>query len=156
MPPLDLIELEAFIVQAKAATYAAAAPHRVAVRPGAHEIEFRSAEFSYVDSYFGGTDFIGQEVVYQRGSPVWAMNYYGRILEPDLLNAADAGRVVQKSLSELYRGGRFLGGITVDVEDMRYVDTNDGDVRSFRGVEWIVREGRRAYELVYNGGLVFD
>jgi hypothetical protein len=40
------------------------------------------------------------------------------------------------------------------VGDSVYVDTNEGDVASFVGQEWIVREGARVYELVYHGGLV--
>ncbi|MDY6877670.1 MAG: DUF5680 domain-containing protein [Chloroflexota bacterium] len=35
-----------------------------------------------------------------------------------------------------------------------YVDTNDGDVASFVGREWITRHGVEVYEIVYHGGLV--
>ena len=35
---------------------------------------------------------MGQEVVYHQNTPVWAMNYYGRILEPSLINAKSGDR----------------------------------------------------------------
>jgi hypothetical protein len=42
--------------------------------PGSHDLEFREAPFAYLDSYFGGSDFIGEEVVYYHDQPVWAEN----------------------------------------------------------------------------------
>ena len=158
MSDLALERLNAFIVKAKAATYVGGGVRSPPCRPGSHDLEFHEGAFSYLDSYFGGTDFIGQEVVYYDGAPVWAMNYYGRILEPARIAAADAGWVIQQSLSKLYEQGRFLGGWKHSTDLGTYVDTNEGDVASFTGVEWITREvdGKdvRVYELVYHGGLI--
>ncbi len=150
----SLGQLVTFIVQAKAATYVGGGAKSLAHRPGAHDLEFRQGAYAYLDSYFGGTDFIGQEVVYYQERPVWAMNYYGRILVPSRITAAEAGHVIKASLSAMYAEGRFLGGFEHTVDGMTYTDTNQGDAASFAGVEWIVREGVRAYELVYHGGLL--
>jgi hypothetical protein len=79
-----------------------------------------------MDSYFGGTDFIGQEVVYFEGEPCWAMNYYGYILLPNLIQAAEAGHIIKVSLSALYKEERFLGGFEYAVDDSIYTDTNEG------------------------------
>ncbi len=38
----------------------------------------------YLDSYFDGTVFAGQETVRYDGEPRWALNYFGRIIRPDL------------------------------------------------------------------------
>ena len=39
----------------------------------------------YHDAYFGGTDFIGEEVVYDENqTPIWAMNYHGVTLNENL------------------------------------------------------------------------
>jgi len=154
MKQFTLEELEAFIVQAKAATYVGGGEKSLSYRPGAHDLQFHEGVFSYLDSYFGGVDFIGQEVVYYEGEPAWAMNYYGRILEPNLITAAEAGQIIQESLSKMYEEGRFLGGFEYAVGDSTYVDTSEGDAASFTGNEWIVRQGVRVYELVYHGGLV--
>jgi hypothetical protein len=154
MADLSLEQLNAFIVRAKAATYIGGGPPSLSHRPGSHDLEFHEGAFAYLDSYFGGTDFIGQEVVYFEEKPVWAMNYYGRILEPSLITAAEAGQILQTSLPEMYRQGRFLGGFEHTSDQGTYVDTSEGDVTFFTGKEWIVRQGVKVYELVYYGGLV--
>jgi hypothetical protein len=146
--------LNAFIVRAKAATYVGGGAKSLSYQPGSHDLQFHDAPFAYLDSYFGGADFIGQEVVYFEGKPVWAMNYYGRILRPELLSALEAGRILQESLSKLYQEGRFLGGFEHPTHDATYFDTNEGDVLSFTGQEWITRQSQKVYELHYHGGLI--
>jgi len=152
--PLD--ELNAFIVRAKANSYVGSAPKSLSYRPASHDIQFHEGSFSYIDSYFGGTDFIGQEVVYFQQQPVWAMNYYGRILIPNLIDGAQAGQIIKTSLSKLYQEGRFLGGFELMVGDSVYTDTNQGTVASFSGKEWITRQGQQVYELLYHGGMIKD
>ena len=154
MGKVSLPQLESFIVKAKATTYVGSGEESPSCRPASHDLHFRAGDFLYLDSYFGGADFIGEEVVYYKDAPVWAMNYYGRILEPDLLEAAEAGLIIKQSLSAMYKEGRFLGGFEHDTGDGVYVDTSAGDVASFTGQEWITREGVRVYELIYHGGLI--
>ena len=154
MAEFSLDQLSAFIVRAKAVTYVGGGIKSLSRRPGSHDLEFQEGAFAYLDTYFGGADFIGQEAVWFEGKPVWAMNYYGRILEPSLITAAEAGQMIQKSLSALYQEGRFLGGFQHTLGQDTYVDTNEGDTASFTGKEWITRNGVRVYELVYHGGLI--
>jgi len=80
-------QLNDFIVRAKAATYVGSGRESSSSRPGSHDLEFRERAFQYLDSYFGGADFIGEEVVYFEKKPVWAMNYYGRFLKPESITA---------------------------------------------------------------------
>ena len=154
MAEFSLDQLNTFIVRAKGATYVGGGTKSLSRRPGSHDLEFQDGAFAYLDTYFGGADFIGQEAVWFEGQPVWAMNYYGRILEPSLITAAEAGQMIQKSLSALYQQGRFLGGFEHTLDQDTYVDTNEGDTASFTGKEWITRNGVRVYELVYHGGLI--
>ncbi len=154
MADFTLEQLTAFIVRAKAATYVGGGARNLSRRPGSHDLEFHDGSFAYLDSYFGGTDFIGEEAVYYESQPVWAMNYYGRILEPTLITAAEAGQIIQASLTQMYKQGRFLGGFTHSVANSTYVDTSEGDTAAFTGKEWIVRGDTRVYELVYHGGLI--
>jgi hypothetical protein len=150
----SLEQLGEFVVNAKAATYVGGGARSPSCRPGSHDLQFQHGPFSYLDSYFGSADFIGQEVVYYEGMPVWAMNYYGRILEPARIEAAEVGQIIQESLSQMYKEGRFLGGFEHATRGSIYVDTSEGDVASFAGREWIEREGVKVYELVYHGGLI--
>jgi Domain of unknown function (DUF5680) len=147
-------QLIAFIVRAKAATYIGSGEHIASCRTGSHDLQFHKGDFAYLDSYFGGSDFIGEEVVYHADQPVWAMNYYGRILEPTRITAAETGQIIKAGLSTLYQQGRFLGGWEHTVGNDRYFDTNDGDVIAFTGKEWITRDNVKVYELVYHGGLI--
>ena len=156
MNDFTLDQLNAFIVRAKATAYVGRGPKSLSYRPGSHDLQFHDGDFSYLDSYFGGTDFIGQEVVYFRGRPVWAMNYYGRILEPSLITGAETGQIIQASLAEMYQQGRFLGGFEHATDNGTYFDTNLGDVASFTGREWITRDALTVYDLVYHGGLIKD
>ena len=146
--------LEEFIVAAKAATYVGNGASRVPSRTGAHDLGYERDGWHYLDSYFGGTDFLGQEIVWRGGEAAWAMNYYGRILQPDLIDAACAGRVIKTALSALYAQGRFLGGFEREVGAARYVDANSGTTASFLGVERIFVGGVEAYRLDYHGGVI--
>ncbi len=151
-----LQNLNTFIVKAKAATYVGSGQPSPSWRRGSHDLEFKDGDWSYLDSYFGGRDFIGEEVVYFAGKPAWAMNYYGHILQPDLILPAEAGQVIKASLSKLYTEGRFLGGFQYPHEEYTYIDTNEGEVASFRGREFISRGNVTVYELFYHGGLILD
>ena len=153
---VDRQALHAFIVRAKAATYVGNGEPADPCRPGSHDLRFTEGKWSYHDSYFGGTDFIGEEVVYFEDKPVWAMNYYGRMLRDDLLTATEAGQMIKTSLSRMYQDGRFLGPFEYTESDLTYTDTNEGSVEAFRGREFIRRGQAIAYELLYQGGLIRD
>jgi hypothetical protein len=151
-----LQNLTAFIVRAKAATYVGNGEHAPSCRPGSHDLKFADGDWFYLDSYFGGRDFIGEEVVYHSGKPIWAMNYYGHILRNNLITPAQAGRVIKASLSEMYKEKRFLGGFHYLYEGFAYTDTSEGAAKSFRGREFISQNGETTYELFYHGGLIQD
>jgi hypothetical protein len=149
-------QLHAFIIRAKAATYVGSGAHSTSSRPGSHDLQYSEGDWLYIDSYFGGTDFIGEEAVFFGGKPIWAMNYYGYILRPELISAAQAGQMIKNSLARMYAEGRFLGGFRHNEGDLTYIDTSQGDFSRFHGQEWIERTGVKAYELVYHGGLIKD
>jgi hypothetical protein len=151
-----LKELHAFIVRAKSFTYVGDDQPVSSCRISSHDLKYTEGDWSYLDSYFGGRDFIGEEVVYYREKPVWGMNYYGRILRADLISPAQAGQVIQASLSKMYAEGRFLGGFQHEHEGFAYTDTSEGEMSCFRGREWIARAGKTVYELLYHGGLIKD
>jgi len=153
---MDNQSLHDFIVRAKAATYVGEGKPAPACRSGSHDLEFKDGDWAYLDSYFGGRDFIGEEVVYYRGKPVWAMNYYGQILRSDLITPSQAGQVIKASLSKMYTEGRFLGGFENHQQDFIYHDNSEGSVICLRGCETISRQGEIAYELFYHGGLIKD
>jgi Domain of unknown function (DUF5680) len=123
--------LEEFIVTAKRATYAAGAAKSLPYRLGTSDIQFREGRWSYLDSYVGEADFLGQEIVYLDRVPVWSMAYHGFLQSPRI-DSTTAGRVVQAALTRLYDEGRFLGGFSTDVDGSR-----------FTGREWIESQDER-------------
>jgi hypothetical protein len=125
-----------------------------ASRPGSHDLIHERGSWRYRDSYFGGTDFMGQEVVWFEDEPIWAMNYYGYITRPDLIGAAAAGATIKAALSSMYAEGRFLGGYRWEGPHGIYTDTSEGNAAHFHGRETITVGGVEAYALDYAGGLI--
>lgn len=68
------MELDEFIVMAKAACYVGDGASIASCRVDSHDVGFADEDWKYLDSYFGGTDFIGQEVVWHNSHAIWAMN----------------------------------------------------------------------------------
>jgi hypothetical protein len=154
MNTFTLEELTAFIVRAKRTTYVGSGQKLLPYRLGSHDLQYFEGEWAYHDTYLGESDFIGEESVYHHGKVVWAMNYFGRILKPDKITSAQAGKMIKQSLTRMYAEDRFLGGFEHTEGDLHYVDTNEGDIRFFTGKEWIDQSGEIVYELVYHGGLI--
>lgn len=153
---MDMDALTAFIVEAKRQTYVGNGRKTVPSRKGAKDLTHGRGEWSYRDSYFGGTDFLGQESVWFQGRAVWAMNYYGYITRPELIDASRAGDTIKAALSEMYGEGRFLGGFEWTGPHGIYRDSSTGDAAHFHGRESISVAGTEAYALDYFGGLIRD
>jgi hypothetical protein len=84
------------------------------------------------------------------------MNYYGYILRPDLINAKQAGGVIQQALSQMYSEGRFLGGFKRLVDGFQYSDISKGTHAQFTGTEEITNDETIVYQLRYHGGLILE
>jgi hypothetical protein len=61
------MELEQFIVEAKAQTYVSGGQVSSSSRLAYHDLHYENGECTYLDSYFGGTDFVRQEAVWHKG-----------------------------------------------------------------------------------------
>ncbi|THV21393.1 DUF5680 domain-containing protein [Peteryoungia ipomoeae] len=147
--------LEQFIVEAKGGTYMAGkTAAEIPSRLGAKDIAYENGQYRYLDSYYGGTDFVGQEAIWHKGTPVWAMNYYGRIVDATRFDGEKAGIVIKQALLALYQEKRFLGGFAYRHPLGEYIDETAGDYRSFTGIERILVDGALAYRLDYHGGLI--
>jgi hypothetical protein len=150
----NLEQLSGFIVRAKSMTYVGSGKHIPSCRFGSSDLEYTEGEYRYLDSYFGGKDFLGEEIVWMGSCPVWGMNYYGKILQSNLITAEEAGAMIKRSLTLLYREGRFLGGFEHRHEDLLYRDSSTGGLDNFQGVEEIFRGDTLAYRLFYHGGMI--
>jgi hypothetical protein len=154
MDTFPIVELHAFILRAKRASYVGSGRQLLPYRLGSHDLQYAEGDWAYHDSYLGESDFIGQEIVYYRCKAVWGMNYFGRILDPARFTSAEAGAMIKTSLSKMYAEGRFLGGFEHTEGELTYVDTSEGEVGFFKGREWIHHQGEIVYELYYHGGVI--
>lgn len=148
-------ELKDFIVEAKSKAYIGGGTAQPPSRTGAHDIGYQRDRWRYLDSYFGGTDFAGQETVWFGDDTRWVMNYFGHVVRPDLIDAERAGIVIKTALETMYREKRhFLGGMQYRHAYGTYIGTSRGDTQHFSGREVIFVDGDEAYELDYRGGLI--
>ena len=143
-----------FLIRAKKATYVGGGAKASASRTGAHDLTYEEGEWSYRDSYFGGTDFIGQEVVWHKAVPIWSMCYYGYILRADLIMPTQAGSIIKRALSQPQAQGRLLDNLTFETDNFKYEIVSEGEVAHFKGRETIRTANTLAYALDYFGGLV--
>ena len=152
---LEHSELIDFIVSAKKNTYASSESFNDskmdATRLKSKDLAYESGAFKYWDTYVGGTNFSGSEVVYHLDIPVWSMNYNGHSLVEDSSDIID---LLMMTLSKVspempYRGPAFFrnGKYT-------YTNTVTGCFNWFQGNEKIYFQDKLIYELVYHGGKV--
>ena len=148
-PPPDATGLIGFILRAKRATYAAHAPECAPCRPGAHDLSYTEGNLTYLDSYFGGNCFHGQETVWGDGCALWCMNYSGRTLSPlfsgDFLKLA----LLRGTPETPYRGPQIF-----QQDDYIYLCQSHGSPEWFSGDEAIFFGEERVYECRFHGGLV--
>lgn len=143
-------ELILFLLEAKKNTYASGGNEVEPTRPGSREHRFASGEYLYVDSYFGGSSFIGQEAVWFREVPIWGMNYYGRSMTDRSVSGVP--EFLKECLLHVpefapYRGPRYYRSGALD-----YSCSWAGDLSSFQGREIISSGGTSVYELFFHGG----
>ena len=152
-----MINIENFLIEAKKQTYANSSAERILnTRLNSKDYEYQKDNMIYHDTYFGGTRFIGEEVVYVDNQTYWAMNYYGVTLDESLGEEAmdNALRPALMSVGEdeaviPIRGPReFING------EYKYTFEINGDINCFDGIERIYKNDKLIYELKCNGGLI--
>lgn len=150
-------KIEEFLIKAKTQTYANAnAPKIINSRLGSKDYEYKNGSMIYHDTYFGGTNFIGEEAVYENEIICWAMNYYGVTLDTTLSEEVmdNALRPALMMVGEdtgiiPVRGPReFING------DYKYNFEVDGNIEYFNGKETIYKNGKKIFELRCSGGLI--
>lgn len=144
-------DLCAFLVRAKRATYAGGGPESEASRPKAHDLHYAEADgaWRYIDSYFGGEQFVGEEAVWKDGEPVWAMNYSGRVFGEGF-----DGAFLKSALRSVPEEMPARGPIEYQEGSNLYCNTLAGDMTWFFGREEIYKNGVSIYECVYHGGFI--
>lgn len=147
--------LESFIRLAHSQSYANPDVPRVeSTRLNSQDYHYEQGDLVYHDTYFGGRDFIGEEIVYQKQTPIWGMNYHGYFVSPDA-NEHEFSTFLRLALRQEdptvlpIRGlQRFENGNSL------YTLEVTGDLNRFVGVERIYQGSQLIYQLYLHGGLI--
>jgi len=142
-----------FLLRAKRATYAGQGDEatETALVPGSKQLEYRDGDYLYRDIYLGMAYFVGQEVVYFRGEPVWSMSYAGGVTSSDI----DSRAIYQFLGLALGHGSEaepYRGPAEFRDESWAYTNASNGGLHSFWGIEEISRGDAKVYECRYAGG----
>ncbi len=139
----------AFLCKAKKNGYAAHAPEQQPSRPASHDIRYRDGDFLYIDSYLGGEKFTGEEAVWYKDKPVWAMNYSGRVLGQGF-----PGDFLKEALLSVTEDLPFRGPLVYKNGDYSYHCSVSGGFEWFQGHEEIFCGNDIVYECCFHGGVV--
>ena len=153
----ELIDLQNFLIEAKKETYANGTVEKAkSTRRGSSDYEYKNDKYSYHDTYFGGTDFQGQEVVYQQeDTPIWGMIYYGRTLDESLSEEA-MDNALRPALMQVGEDDTIpvRGPKEFENQGYKYTFEVTGDLTNFEGEETIEKEGKKIYTLKCHGGMI--
>lgn len=146
--------LKEFLLEAKKNTYASVGENRERRWPdGTQELQYAVGPFRYRDRYFGSRDFIGEEIVWQRGTAVWGMNYYGKTSVRGS-SVSPLYEFLRDALRRVPLARPYRGPLLYRRGDFQYTNTCHGTIKNFYGVERIFRNGKKCYELQYHGGVL--
>src|SRR3990167_6825097 len=152
---IDFDELENFLRVANQNTYAHKnAPKAASLRPASEDYHFEQGNLVYHDTYFGGWDFMGEEIVYKKQEPVWGMNYYGFILKKDV-SENEIYDLLREALMQEY--GDILpvrGPKEYVTSNGKYQNMLAGKLDRFSGTEEIFLNGEFVYRCWYHGGFI--
>lgn len=155
MTLLVLPDFTRFLVAAKQATYAGQSDFAsvTPLIPGSKQLEFSAGDYLYRDIYVGMFRFVGQEIVYFSGKPVWSMSYSGGLL-PNIPQASAIAvySFLRTALRALPPEFPIRGPELLEAENYRYICQHSGSIESFHGQEVISESGQTLYELHFSGG----
>lgn len=150
-------DLYDFLVEAKKQTYANENVKKIlSSRKGSFDYEYGNNKMLYHDTYFGGTKFMGEEVVYSSDdTPIWGMNYYGVTLNEDLSEEA-IDNALRPALMKVGEDNILpvRGPKEYINNGYKYTFDVNGDLDYFEGVETISKDDEKIYVLKCHGGII--
>jgi len=138
-----------FLIKAKKETYAGKGPEGLSSRPNSHDLEYKENNLLYIDSYLGGEKFAGEEALWKKDIPFWAMNYYGRVLGDGF-----SANFLKEALLNVPKDMPYRGPKEFKDNNYIYRCTVEGDFQWFIGYEEIYNGDNKVYECRFHGGTV--
>lgn len=146
----DIGEMIDFLLFAKRNTYAAKDNQTKASRKNSHDYCYEDENgYAYYDTYLGGECFAGEEAVWHHGTPVWSMNYAGRVIGEDF-----SGDFLKEALLHVPADKPFRGPEIYTKGDYHYHCSVTGEFGWFQGYEEIFYRERKIYECFFHGSIL--
>ena len=151
-----------FLINAKKSTYANSNIKKVeSSRVGSSDYHYEeiidNKKYIYHDTYFGGTKFMGEEVVYcDNNKPIWGMNYYGVTLD-DTLGEEAMDKALRPALMKVGEDENIIpvrGIAKFENNGYTYTFKTTGTIEKFDGIEQIYKANNLIYELHCSGGMI--
>ncbi len=152
---MNIKTLAKFLKDAKKATYANVdAQKRASSRLKSEDYHFEKDRLIYHDTYFGGRNFIGEEIVYENDAPVWGANYFGFVLD-EKVSEKEIYDFLRKALKQEHDDVipvRGPSSLLIDNKEYRFIA--DGDLENFSGKEEILFHKKIVYNCLVHGGMI--
>jgi len=155
---LSLNELKKFLYEANAHGYAGDDQNILPQRSGFHELEYGKPDWYFRDSYSGHYYAPGQEVVYYKNEPVWAMAYSGGMKEKyhkeydDFVH--ETFTFLKEALLEMDKDKPYRGPNSYKHDSWHYLSNIKGDITDFIGNEKIFHNNELVFEQNFIGGTI--
>lgn len=120
---------------------------------GAHIINYENEEWRLSDVFYGGHPYAGQEVIYQNGRAVWALQYRGWLYDTDR-TPSEVYEFLKKVLLKVPSEHPYRGPENFSEGSLTYQNSWRGEFENFAGEETIIEGEQEIYKGLYFGGEV--
>lgn len=147
---INVNEITEFLILAKKNTYAAKNNQVNSCRLNSHDFCYENNNgYVYYDTYLGGEQFVGEEAVWFHQSPVWSMNYAGRVI-----GDCFSGDFLKEALMAVPKEMPFRGPELFTKGDYLYHCEVNGEFVWFQGYEEIFYLNTKIYECNFHGSIL--
>lgn len=140
-------DIRMFLVRAKGSTYATDKHRITSSKPNSFDYLYSEDDYTYRDTYLGSEHFAGEEAVWLKDIPVYAMNYYGQSL-----NSNFSVPFLKEALSLVTAKMPFRGPEFYQKGEYSYYCQINGDFDFFHGEERIYCRQEKVYACMFHGG----
>lgn len=137
------------MIRAKRKTYAGKGAESESTRLRSHDLKYSEGNLLYIDTYLGGELFSGEEAVWVKDQPVYAMSYSGKVLDDTF-----SGEFLKATLLLVPEEKPFRGPKVFQNQDYLYQCSACGTLDWFQGYEEIHYRQNKVYECYFHGGAV--
>ena len=152
---ISLKKLAKFLNESNKSTYANKdAPKSEPSRLKSEDYHFERGDLIYHDSYFGGRDFIGEEIIYEKQKPVWGANYFGFVIDAKIDEKTVYSFLRKALMQECNNLIPVRGPAKFSEGKWTYTFLVEGTLANFKGKEEIIFDGKVIYHCLVHGGFI--